>query len=64
MDSATGVGFSDHKTYRREQPIFNGTDLNGKPYFIYKGEEYSLWALSKKCPQGLKEGFYGRRRKS
>jgi len=36
----------------KPQPTFNGTDLNGKPYFIYKGEEYSLWALSKKCPYG------------
>ena len=28
------------------QPAFSGTDLNKKPYFIYKGKEYSLWGLT------------------
>lgn len=39
--------YKDSKIKVEPQPSFNGTDLNGKPYFIYEGREHSLWGLSK-----------------
>ncbi len=36
----------------KPQPVFDSADLNGKPYFRWRGLERSQWALSTYCPYG------------